>query len=103
MWRTWEADPEDFGAVPPYLPYGVWAAVSRDGGITFSKPLQVSRTTSPAPPNDLKDAFRITGDHGPSGMAIDGYGGVHVVWADWTPGERAIFLSTVHIDTFTQE
>ena len=33
-------------------------------------------------------------------MAIDGHGGVHVVWADWTPGERAIYLGSINIESF---
>jgi len=84
----------------PSVPFSVWAVVSREGGATFSKPLKVSKTNSPAPPADPNDAFRIVGDHGPSGMAIDGSGGVHVVWADWTPGERAIYLSSINIESF---
>jgi len=114
MWRTYEPDSSHpqpapasrasdpmstMGRGQPY-PYSVWAAVSRDGGATFSRPLKVSKANSPAAPDDPNDAFRIVGDHGPSGMAIDGYGGVHVVWADWTPGERAIFLSSIDIGAF---
>jgi hypothetical protein len=101
MWRTREPDPARPDATAQDLPYSVWAAVSRDGGATFSRPLKVSKTNSPPPPSDPEDAFRVTGDHGPSGMAIDGHGGVHVVWADWTPGERAIFLSSVDLSSFT--
>jgi hypothetical protein len=100
MWRTYEPDPRKPEAKPQQLPYSVWAVVSRDGGATFSQPLRVSKADSPAAPDDPNDAFRIIGDHGPSGMAIDGYGGVYVVWADWTPGERAIFSSSINIDSF---
>jgi hypothetical protein len=100
MWRTYEPDPAKPGVPAQQLPYSVWAAVSRDGGATFSKPLKVSKANSPAAPSDPDDAFRIVGDHGPSGMAIDGYDGVHVVWADWTPGERAIYLSSINMDSF---
>ena len=117
MWRTHEPDPnkprepapQNRAADPmsamgrgPSLPFSVWAVVSSDGGATFSKPLKVSKANSPAPPDDPNDAFRIVGDHGPSGMAIDGYGGVHVVWADWTPGERAIYSSSINIKSFTK-
>jgi len=100
MWRTYEPDPKKPDAKAQQLPYSVWAVVSRDGGATFSQPLKVSKTNSPAAPDDPNDVFRILGDHGPSGMAIDGYGGVHVVWATWTPGERAIYLSSINIDSF---
>ena len=82
------------------MPYSVWAALSKDGGTTFSRPLQVSRANSPAPNADPDDAFSFIGDHGPSGIALDGDGGVYVVWADWTPGERAIFFSAIRADAF---
>lgn len=100
MWRTYEPDPKRPDAKPQQLPYSIWAVVSSDGGLTFSKPLKVSKENSPAAPDDPHDAFRIIGDHGPSGMAIDGYGGVYVVWADWTPGERAIYFGSANIDSF---
>jgi hypothetical protein len=101
MWRTYEPDPANRGASPPIMPYSVWAAVSKDGGATFSKPLKISKANSPAPPADPEDAFSYVGDHGPSGMAMDGEGGVYVVWADWTPGERAIFFSAINAKAFT--
>jgi hypothetical protein len=116
MWRTHESDPSKPHAPDsaasreplsemgrgPSLPFSVWAVVSKDGGATFSQPLKISKANSPAPPDDPNDAFRIVGDHGPSGMAIDGFGGVHVVWADWTPGERAIYLSSINIKSFAK-
>ena len=53
MWRTSQPAPgqtpaptQGFGG--PSLPYNVWAAVSRDGGTTFSAPLKVSSEDSPA-------------------------------------------------------
>jgi hypothetical protein len=101
MWRTYEPDPMKRGAMPPTMPYSVWAAISKDGGETFSKPLKVSQANSPAPPDDPNDAFSFVGDHGPSGIALDGEGAVHVVWADWTPGERAIFFSAISTQAFT--
>lgn len=100
MWRTYERDSAKPQARPPFLPYSVWAVVSTDGGKTFSKPLKVSKANSPAPPNDPKDAFSFLGDHGPSGMALDGKGRAYVVWADWTSGERAITLAAVDIEAF---
>jgi hypothetical protein len=100
MWRTHEPDPARPDAKPAELPFSVWAAVSRDGGATFSGPLKVSRTNSPAAPTDPNDAFRIIGDHGPSGLAIDGFDAVHVVWADWTPGERGIYLTSINMKSF---
>jgi hypothetical protein len=101
MWRTYEADPKKPSASPPIMPYSVWAAISKDGGATFSKPLKVSKANSPAPNDDPNDSFSFVGDHGPSGIALDAYGGVYVVWADWTPGERAIFFSAINSTAFT--
>jgi hypothetical protein len=34
-------------------------------------------------------------------MAMDGDGGVRVVWADWRPGERAIFFAAMKTDAFS--
>jgi hypothetical protein len=101
MWRTYEPDPQNRTASPPIMPYSVWAVITKDGGATFSKPLKVSKANSPAPPSDPNDSFSFIGDHGPSGMAMDGDGGVYVVWADWSPGERAIFFSAINAEAFT--
>lgn len=101
MWRTYEPDASRPTASPPIMPYSVWAAISKDGGATFSHPLKVSLANSPAPPDDPNDSFSFVGDHGPSGIALDGEDGVYVVWADWTPGERAIFFSAIHTQAFT--
>jgi hypothetical protein len=100
MWRTYEPDPAKPRASAPYMPYSVWAVISKDGGTTFSQPLKVSKANSPAPPDDPNDAFSFIGDHGPSGMALDDHGGAYVVWADWTPGERAIFFSAINVKAF---
>lgn len=100
MWRTYERDPSNPTASAPIMPYSVWAAVSKDGGKTFSKPLHVSKANSPAPNSDPNDNFSFVGDHGPSGIALDAFGGVYVVWADWTPGERAIFFSAINLSSF---
>lgn len=101
MWRSYERDPAKPTAAPPTMPYSVWAVLSKDGGETMSMPLKVSTKNSPAPPDDPNDSFAFVGDHGPSGIALDGEGGVYVVWADWTPGERAIFFSAINREAFT--
>jgi hypothetical protein len=101
MWRTYEPDPDNPNAAPPLMPYSVWAVITKDGGSTFSKPLKISKENSPAPNSDPNDAFSFIGDHGPSGMAMDADGGVYVVWADWTPGERAIFFSAIKAEVFS--
>jgi hypothetical protein len=88
MWRTWE------GAANTSA-YNVWAAVSRDGGATFSQPLEVSNGDSPAPyPNPFPtfaDDFSfitIAGDD------------VYVAWADWRAGARQGFLSDIQLQAF---
>jgi hypothetical protein len=100
MWRTYERDPAKPQASAPYIPYSVWAVVSKGGGAAFSQPLKVSKANSPAPPDDPNDSFSFVGDHGPSGMAMDDHDGAYVVWADWTSGERAIFFSAVNVKAF---
>ena len=100
MWRTYETAVANSGASAPYLPFSVWAAISSDGGAVFSQPLKVSKANSPAPPDDPNDQYSWLGDHGPSGIALDGHGHVYVVWADWTPGERSIFFSAISVKAF---
>jgi hypothetical protein len=100
MWRTYEDDPSNPTASAPYKPYSVWAAISSDGGATFSQPLKMSKNNSPSPPNDPNDSFTFVGDHGPSGIALDDDAGVYVVWADWTSGERSIHFSAVNAQAF---
>ena len=76
MWRTWTGAPDT-------SPYNVWAAVSRDGGETFSTPLEVSDGNSAAPWNALglyliptfADDFSYVTVNGPD---------VYVGWAAWT-------------------
>src|SRR5262249_19558030 len=76
-------------------PYSVRAAVSRDGGATFSAPLQVSSGTSPAP------------QAGMFGNAGDDYSTIvldrdiaYVAWADWRPGERQGFFNAINLTEF---
>ena len=77
------------------LPYNVWAAISRDGGKTFSKPLKVSTADSPAPQGGT---FGNNGDDY-SGIALHGdY--AYFGWADWRPGERQGFFRAIHLDAF---
>lgn len=71
-----------------------------DAGPTMIDAGAMAPANSPAPPDDPNDSFSFVGDHGPSGMAVDDAGGAYVVWADWTPGERAIFFSAINTDAF---
>ena len=76
-------------------PYNVWAATSADGGVTFSKPLQVSRANSPAPQVGLP--FGIADD-----FSFITLSGTHafVAWADYRPGDRSGFFSAVNLKAF---
>ena len=76
------------------FPYNAWAAVSDDGGATFSQPLQISTSISPAPdPTWLffDDASYIT---------FDGQN-AFIAWGDWRPGDRSGFFSSVKLQAFT--
>jgi hypothetical protein len=103
MWRTHQpapgqsvpATPGGFGEGPTF-PYNVWAAVSRDGGATFSEPLKVSGADSPAPQGGV---FGNAADDYSSVAADGDY--VYVGWADWRPGERQGFFSAIKLDEFT--
>ena len=89
--------PGGFGA-GPVTPYNVWAAISRDGGATFSEPLKVSSADSPAPQG------------GTMGNSADDYSSItldreyaYVSWADWRPGERSAFFRAIKLDAFKQK
>jgi len=103
MWRTAQTPPgaSAIGAPAggpgggPAYPYNVWTAVSRDGGATFSAPLEVSSADSPAPPSgpfgnagDDYSSIAISGDH------------VYVTWADWRSQERANFFRDIGLNAF---
>ena len=45
MWRTNEGAP-----FPALTPYSIWAAISYDGGRTFSRPLEVNCCSPAAQP-----------------------------------------------------
>jgi hypothetical protein len=102
MWRTRLPGPgqtaapvtEGFGGGPA-LPYNVWAAISRDGGATFSQPFKVSSADSLAPQS------------GPFGNAADDYSSItldreyaYVSWADWRPGDRSAFFRAIKLVEF---
>lgn len=71
-------------AVSPDQTYSAWSSVSRDGGSTFSKSIQVSR--SPSPP---RSAIKYRGNNWDgddlSSLAVD-EDFVHIVWADGRAG-----------------
>lgn len=71
-------------AVNPDQTYSAWSSVSRDGGSTFSKSIQVSR--APSPP---RSAIKYRGNNWDgddlSSLAVD-EDFVHIVWADGCAG-----------------
>ncbi len=99
MWRTRQSQaaeparpqmgPEAQGA------FNVWAAISRDGGATFSKALKISTADSPAPPGPPQ---ANSGDDY-SGIALAGKN-VYVGWADWRSGNRAGYIGIAPLKAF---
>lgn len=88
-------DPDGLPDPGPTQPYNVWAAISRDGGATFSAPFKVSSSDSPAPPSgpmenagDNYSSIAVSGDH------------VYVTWADWRPRERTLFFRDIALEQF---
>jgi hypothetical protein len=85
----WQNNPPGTGQ-----PYGVFAAISYDGGAHFSQPLQVGSSPAPQP-----GAFGNLGDDF-SYIVVD-HDNVYVCWAGWQPGERQGFLTTAKLQAFT--
>jgi hypothetical protein len=106
MWQTAQSPPgQSAMAAPaggpgggPAFPYNVWAAISRDGGTSFSAPLKISSAESPAPPSD---PFGNAGDDY-SSIAVSG-NHVYVTWADWRSQERANFFRDVALEDFNKQ
>jgi hypothetical protein len=95
MWRTSQAGPAPAAVSPTPagpMPYNVWAAISRDGGATFSETLQVSGDDSPA---GLPGA---SGDDYSSIVLDREY--VYVGWPDWRPGERQGYFRAINFSEF---
>ena len=80
------------------VPYNVWAAISLDGGATFSDALTVSSANSPAPESGM---FGNAGDDY-SALAVDG-DSIYVGWADWRPGERQNYVSILRLGDFKKK
>ena len=80
---------------PPAGAYTIWAAISYDGGATFSNPLEISTAPSPVPPATASQSFD---DDSYISLNKDD---VYVAWADWRPGERQGYFSAVKLQAFT--
>jgi hypothetical protein len=91
VWRTNEPGPG------PTFPYSIWAAISNNGGRTFSRPLEVNCCSPAAPPGQLFTGGDIPQDL--SAIALSSKG-VYVAWGDWRTGERNIFFSAIKYQAF---
>jgi hypothetical protein len=92
MWRTYTEPGAsgDDGSVP----YNVWASTSNNGGTTFSTPLEISSSPSPAP-----DPKQKVGGDDFSFISLNGQDAL-VAWADWRPGDMSGYFSAVNLKAF---
>jgi len=76
--------------------YDVWAAISRDGGRTFSRPLRLSHARSPA-----FDRYRNAGLFGDDiqDLAMDARN-LHAVWGDSRAGFQGVWYGRVALSDF---
>ena len=86
MWRASYADGS----------YDIWAVTSRDGGKTFSKPLRISHTKSPA-----RDPYRNGGLFGDDiqDLTMDKVD-MHLVWGDSRAGFQGVWYGRVKLADF---
>lgn len=76
--------------------YDVWAAISNDGGRTFSKSLRVSHAKSPA-----SDPYRNAGLFGDDiqDLSMD-KDNIHLVWGDSRAGFQGVWYGRVKLSDF---
>jgi len=76
--------------------YDIWAAISRDGGKTFSKSLRVSHSRSPA-----FDLYRNAGLFGDDiqDLSMDREN-IHLVWGDSRSGFQGVWYGRVRFSDF---
>jgi hypothetical protein len=86
MWRASYADGM----------YDIWAAISRDSGKTYSRPLRVSHAKSPA-----RDPFRDGGGFGDDiqDLSMDKEA-MHLVWGDSRAGFQGVWYGRVQLSAF---
>jgi hypothetical protein len=80
---------------PPTGAYTIWAAISYNGGASFSNPLEISTAPSPVPPATASQSFD---DDSYISLNKDD---VYVAWADWRTGERQAYFSDAKLQAFT--
>lgn len=102
VWRAYDAPPaevslpkEPEGDVPPgrTFPYELWGAISRDGGVTFTRPLQLSGAPSPAAePGQMApdDESFVTLDEDD----------LHYAWGDWRGGNLCAWYGRTPLADF---
>ena len=76
------------------LPYQVYAATSRDSGVTFSAPLRISTAVSPGP-----DPTMLEGGDDTSFINLNDQN-AFIAWGDWRPGDVSGYFSAVRLRTF---
>ena len=106
MWRTHQPRPGE--TVPatmqggpgggPQFAYDVWAAISKDGGATFSEPLKVSNQDSSVPQSGM------FGNAGDDYSSIALYSdNVYVGWSHWLGDDRQGYLRAIKLSEFHQK
>jgi hypothetical protein len=104
-WRT----NEPVGTGPEY-PQNTWAAISYDGGVTFSDPLKVSLDTSPASPANAMPQARFLFDGVDCCSSIAVSDKAHMAYVGWTnfgsgpagtSGLGQAYFSAIKLQTFT--
>lgn len=99
LWRADDAPPAEVPLAKPEVqprrtfPYALWGAISR-GGVTFSRPLQLSAGASPAPK---------VGELGPpddeSFVAL-GRDDMYYAWGDWRGGNLSAWYGRMPLANF---
>ena len=85
-------------AVAPDGTYTVWSAAAHDGGSTFSAPVRVSQTPSPARATIKYRGNNWDGDDLSSIVVDNDY--VHIVWADGRAGFLGAWYARVPLSSY---
>jgi hypothetical protein len=100
VWRAYDAPPAEVPIpkeeVQPArtFPYALWGTISRDDGAIFSRPLQLSGGTSPAPK---------LGEMGPpddESFVTLGHDSMHYAWGDWRGGNLSAWYGRMPLAGF---
>ena len=108
-WRSRNAPPRAPQAAPgatpgggpggggqPRGPSNIFAALSKDGGASFSQPLKINSAESPAPPTDRPFALSRDGGVNIALTSTDAF----FAWPDWRTGEAALFFNALKLSDF---